>query len=112
MTRAQSKIVEIAYALKSKTQHFRSFHVAGIFRKTRLISLACNVKKSHPFALRNGYPFAELATHAECNAIIKAGLDDYSGLDMYILRINNNNELALSAPCIHCGNLLNKIDLD
>jgi deoxycytidylate deaminase len=106
------KLVEIARALKPKHQQLRAFHVAGIFKKSRLIALAHNMRKSHPFALKNGYPFASEAIHAETLAIIRGNREDYEGHDLIILRIDNQNKINTSKPCCFCGQLINKVNFD
>ena len=104
------KMVEVGFALKSSNQHFRAFHVAGIFKKNKLVSLGINQKKTHPFAFKNGYPWASEGIHAECLAVIKGGLDDYSNYSLVVLRIDNNNKLNLSRPCKFCSLLLTKLN--
>ena len=102
-----SRLVEVAYALKCRNQDFRAFHVAAIFRKKRLISLACNSKKTHPLTLGK-YPeyINSKGVHAESLAVIRAGLEDFSGHDLFVIRIDNENRVNLSKPCFSCSTLL------
>ncbi len=103
------RLIEIGYALKPLKQDFRSFHVAGIFKKNRLISIGTNEKKSHPFALKNGYPWANNGIHAECLAIIRAKLEDFSNHTLIVIRIDNSGKINLSKPCHYCSNLISKM---
>ncbi len=105
-----NKLIEIGFALKPLYQDFREFHICGIFKKNHLVSLANNTKKTHPFALKNGYPYPAKGLHAECLAIIRGKLEDYSGHDLIVLRINNLNRISYSRPCLICGHLVKRLN--
>jgi cytidine deaminase len=107
-----NKIIKIARALKPLQQHFRSFHLAAIYKKNQLISIGTNTQKTHPKTIEYGYPFPAESVHAECLAVIRGRLEDYSGYDLIVVRINNRNELALSKPCKYCQHLLNKMNFN
>lgn len=106
------KLTEIGLALKPRIQEFRSFHVAGIFKKNKLISLAANTKKTHSFAFKNNYPWAAQGLHAECLAIIRGRLESYSGFDLIVIRIDNNEKLNYSKPCKWCAALIRRMNFD
>lgn len=106
------KLIEIARALKPARQDFRAFHLAAIYKKNKLVSLAVNSKKSHPFALKHKYPFAANGTHAETLAILRGRQESYKGYDLYVLRIDNCNNISYSCPCEFCSALIRKVRFD
>lgn len=100
-------ITNLAYDMR-KSQCRRQFHVAAIFKRKRLISIGLNNIKTHPM-MKGLYPdHPGLGIHAEFAAIIAAyGLkEDYSKYDIYVIRIDNNGNLANSKPCEHCSKIL------
>ena len=76
-----------------------------------MVSLGTNARKTHPFALKNGYPWANEAVHAECLAIIRGRLEDYKDHYLVVLRVDNNGKLAMSKPCAHCQGLIKQMNL-
>lgn len=104
------KLIEFARALKPARQDLREFHVCGIFRKNKLISLACNTRKSHPLSIRHNYPFASKGTHAELLAILRGKQENYKGYDLFVLRLDNNGKINYSKPCPFCTELIKKTE--
>lgn len=100
------KLEEIAYALMPKYRgDMRSFHVAAIYRKSKLVSIGFNKDVTHPKIKK--YKYHRLAkVHAELNCVLRGGREDYEGYDIAVLRINRNNKLDYSAPCSGCSHLL------
>ncbi len=82
----------------------RCFHIAGIFKKGKLISLGYNKDTTHPKIKE--YQYHRMAgLHAELSACLRGGRDDYSDCEMAVLRIDKNNKLNSSHPCngcLHC----------
>lgn len=107
-----NRMVEMAKALKPAKQELRAFHLAGIFKRNRLVSLAYNTRKTHPKAIRYGYPFATEALHAECLCVIRGKLENYEGHDLVVIRLDNNGKLNQSKPCKFCGELISKMNFD
>lgn len=105
------RLVETAYALMPKYRgEMRCFHVAGIYRKGKLYSIGYNKDQTHPITQKYGYHrLAKL--HAECSSILKGGLEDYSGYTMAVLRIDRNNRLNSSRPCVGCSNLIQGVGI-
>ncbi len=108
-----NKLIEMAVAMKPLYQTMRAFHVAAIFRKKRLISLGFNTIKTHPKAIRfyPSYKY-ENATHSEMLAVIRAKLEDFSGCDLIVVRVDNNNLINNSKVCIHCAAFLKTMNFD
>lgn len=91
---------------KKSLQIRRQFHVAAIYQRKRLISLAINTDKTHP-AMKPWYPyFPGLGTHAELNAILQAEKIDFSKSTLYVIRIDNNGNVADSKPCCYCQKMI------
>ena len=81
---------------------------AVLVHRNSIVSVGMNSYKTHPLmAARTEWPFL----HAEQNAIIRAGLDNCEGLDLYIARVLKNNTLALSKPCAVCTELIKDVGI-
>lgn len=115
MTKSERKIIERlrrhALITKSTLQTRRQYHIAAIYKKGIPLSLACNQRKTHP-KVKENYPFDGMGIHAELAAILGArGLGaDYSDCSIYVIRLDNNNQLAHSAPCPHCAKLIKQLN--
>ena len=76
--------------------------------KNNIVSIGMNSYKTHPLmAARTEWPFL----HAEQHAIVRAGVDNCEGLDLYIARVLKNNDLALSKPCDVCTELIKDVGI-
>ena len=76
--------------------------------RNSIVSVGMNSYKTHPLmAARTSWPFL----HAEQHAIIRAGLDNCEGLDLYIARVLKNNDLAISKPCDVCIKLIEDVGI-
>ena len=76
--------------------------------KNSIVSVGMNSYKTHPLmAARTEWPFL----HAEQHAIIRAGVDNCEGLDLYIARVLKNNDLAMSKPCDVCIELIKDVGI-
>jgi deoxycytidylate deaminase len=107
------KLIEMARAMKPLKQSLRAFHVAGIFKKQELVSVGFNTRKTHPKTIKFYPSFKhDNATHAEMLAVIRGRLEDYSGHDLIVVRIDNNYNVNLSAPCQHCANLIKTLNFN
>ena len=81
---------------------------AILVHKNSIVSVGMNSYKTHPLmATRTLWPFL----HAEQHAIIRAGLDNCEGLDLYIARVLKNNDLAMSKPCDVCIKLIEDVGI-
>jgi len=52
----------------------------------------------------------QVGVHSEMDAIIKLGLTDCSGLTLINTRIDRNNQLAMSKPCLGCTDMLRNLN--
>ena len=76
---------------------------AVLVEKNSILSVGNNSYKTHPImAYRTKWPFL----HAEQLAIIRRGLDNCEGHDLYVVRILKNLDYAISFPCKVCRKLI------
>lgn len=101
-------LIKIARQSKTKRQVRRQYHVAAIYKGKARISLACNTTKTHP-RKNNYYPEIINTVHAELAAILAAGDIDFSDCVIFVIRIDNNGNIANSAPCEHCQKLIRSL---
>ncbi len=105
-----NRLVEIAKAMKPKYESGKSFHISALLRKNKISCLGWNNYNKHHLAhrfgaYRNYKGFTENyrpSIHSESSVAVKMGLDDLSDYTLVNIRINNNNQVALSAPCPNC----------
>lgn len=111
-SRLYSRAVEIARALKPSFQTGQQFHVSFLFRKNRLFCLAPNNYHKrhleHRFGRYTNNRFSAAGVeyrpslHSECAVAIRAGLEDWTGLTLLNVRIDNNGNAALAKCCSNC----------
>ena len=81
---------------------------AVIVEKNSILSVGNNSYKTHPImAYRTKWPFL----HAEQLAIIRRGLDNCEGHDLYVVRILKNLDYAISFPCKVCRKLISDVGI-
>lgn len=106
------KCLEIAHALKPEAQNQRSFHVAFLYHKNKLISIAQNSTKTHPRNNELGATDYVKGRCAELNVVLKSKRVDFKDCVMFVVRINNNGEeAAMSKPCTFCQKLCEQINM-
>ena len=81
---------------------------AVLVYKNNIIAVGMNSYKTHPLmSKRTEWPFL----HAEQHCIIRAGVENCEGLDLYVARVLKNNTLALSKPCSVCSELIKEVGI-
>ena len=81
---------------------------AVLVEKNSILSVGNNSYKTHPLmAHRTKWPFL----HAEQHAIIRKGIDNCEGYDLYVVRILKNLEYAISYPCNVCRKLISDVGI-
>jgi len=76
---------------------------AVLAHKNMLVSTGNNSYKTHPLMhRRTEWPFL----HAEQSALIRNGLDNCKGKDLYVVRVLKNLDFAISYPCKVCQQLI------
>lgn len=99
-----NRLVDISYALLPESHGddlCRARHFAYLLDKTRVIGIGWNKAKNHPWLRKFNYPSICNSIHAELNVLSRNRNNCY-GKDMVVLRINRNNKLDMSRPCIGC----------
>ena len=87
----------------------KAFRLGSVLvNKNSIVSVGNNSYKTHPLLKhRTEWPFL----HAEQHAIIKRGLDNCEGLDLYVVRILKNLSYAISYPCTVCKVLIKEVGI-
>ncbi len=81
---------------------------ASLIHKGKIVCAKGNSRKTHPIQLKYApYPYL----HAESHCIIGYGLDNCAGLDILVVRVDANGDLAMSFPCPHCYELCKKVGI-
>lgn len=108
-----NRLEDITKGLKGKEQTGRAFHATFIYKGPKLISIGLNnYNKSHKskkygvYESNKNYRTYRACIHSEVSAIIKAGVQDCSGLTFVNVRIDNNGKPAVSKPCNNCMKLI------
>ena len=110
-----SKIIDLAQALYQNDFELRTQHFSFIYLKKRLISVGRNSAKTNPTNLFNprrgndGVTIKDKGTCSELAACLK--LKNLTNIrtdrcDLFNVRIDKNNKIAMSAPCPSCSSLL------
>ena len=111
------RLEEITKALKPTKQTGKSFHTTFAFKGNKMLAIGCNnYNKLHPRHKFGNYePTKDLASnytagiHSEISCIIKLGIEDCSDITFVNIRIDNNDNSAISKPCLNCGSVLEQI---
>ena len=81
---------------------------AVLVEKNSILSVGNNSYKTHPLmSYRTKWPFL----HAEQHAIIRKGIDNCEGYDLYVVRILKNLDYAISYPCDVCRQLISDVGI-
>lgn len=73
------------------------------------MSIGVNSRKTHPLNLRYRYPSYKKGTCAELAVVLKSKEDNFSDLDLVVLRVDRNGSLVNSKPCEGCQNLISQL---
>ena len=110
------KIKEIAFAFDRELFSNRSLHLSFIIYKGRIISIGQNSKKTHPTNLKNKKinreginispikgTCSELAAIKRLKALTNIPTEKCQLIN---IRVNKNNQIRMSKPCVSCNSLL------
>ncbi len=109
MSRKKQRLGEIAKAIALSAQGVggrsgNNFRLgACITNRNHVLSASTNSYKTHR-QLHRFYPYPNI--HAEAGAILRLGIDQCAGCDLYVARVLKNNQLALAKPCEYCLELI------
>jgi deoxycytidylate deaminase len=87
-------------AAQSSTQPMRVGAVLA--RKSRVLSVGCNSRRTHPKSTVPTYQ----STHAEHAACRGVDPDELRGATLYVARITKTGKWSMSRPCQSCARLL------
>lgn len=110
-----SRLIEVAKCLKPERQTGKHFVSCAAFLGSRMVGLGFNdYTREHPRhkfgeykPTRSDSKNYKPSLHAEI-ALIKKLKHDPQDLTFYIVRIDNNNQVALARPCKNCEKQLYK----
>lgn len=96
--------LKIIPKIPPNTQRFRL--LAIVARKSKILSIGYNQRKTHRLAL--GTRHNEI--HAELSAILAAREDKLTGCDIYVIR-KTNKGTGMARPCEHCLKIIAMYDI-
>lgn len=107
LSRLEQKLIDKAYTLIDLPQS-RFKHFTFLVKRNKIVNVSFNHStKTHPEVKKHGYRFE--AVHAEL-AMVVAMRDiygyDFHKMKVYNIRINNLGQVANSAPCFCCNQVL------
>lgn len=111
------RIIEVSYAIAGKHEFKqRCRHFSFIIDGNRILSIGFNKPKTHPYNLKFNYVNKQknrisdiVGTHSEMNAVLKHGKENCKNLILVNTRINRNNELDYSKPCVGCLDMIKSL---
>lgn len=111
-----NKLEEITRALKHSKQTGKCFHTTFAFKGNKLLAIGINnYKKQHPSHKFGPYHSFKgsgnyiAGIHSEISSIIKLGMESCDDITFCNLRIDNNDKLAKSCPCVNCQRVLDQL---
>lgn len=109
-----SNLVKVARAIavEHRRTTLRCCHVAFILKRSDIVSIGTNQKKTHPHNLRYRYRVEKTHTCAELLAVLKGKKTNYSGHRMVVIRVDREDNLNNSKPCEGCQHLIESMDFD
>jgi tRNA(Arg) A34 adenosine deaminase TadA len=72
---------------------------AALYKGKRLITAGCNTLKTHT-ALARLSPYPHI--HAETAVILRHGIDNCAGLNLFVSRVRKDGTTAMAKPCEVC----------
>jgi len=117
MNKKEQRCFDMARAVSYMSDYGKIKIGAVIISKKNLISVASNMRKSHPLQKQlNKFRFSPTDTskdyiHAELSAIIKANTKNLADSIMYIYREDRNGNLAMCRPCPACMKEIQKVGI-
>lgn len=108
---SMNRFEEIARSLYDPFHPIRTFHVSFILHKRKIVSIGINKTKSHPTNLFNPRfeEDSEKGVCSELDAVIKLinkTKIDTKNCKLINVRIDRNQELNISKPCVSCEKLI------
>lgn len=101
----KQRFLNLAEKISYLSEHVDHKHGAVVVYKNRILGLGKNSIKTHP---KSPDIYAK-TIHAELAAILNSHQNEFEGCEIYVVRRNKLNELALSRPCANCMRLLKQL---
>lgn len=89
----------------------RASHVAFLIKSGKIEKIGVNKRRTHPEISKHPYHEGHVGIHAELDCILKINKEDLSDYEILVLRVDKNNNLAMSKPCSGCQSLLNQFNI-
>lgn len=105
--KTEKAISKMIVMLGDYNSGLRERHVAAIVKRNRFVSIGFNSNKTSADTFKHSRTEHHACVHAEF-AAIKRFNGDTSGLDLFVIRTNSNNELRMSKPCAVCQKIIDK----
>ncbi len=121
-TRKFQRYIDIAQALYEKDSDCRCQHVAVCCVKNRIVAIGRNSKKTSSFNLYNpkigvldGRDITSTTGVCAESASLKKLRNltniPFKKIKMFVVRINNNRQVANSKPCFSCASLVRFLEV-
>jgi len=105
------RAIQIAQNLCPTNREMRASHVAFLIKSNKIEKIGVNKRRTHPEISKHPYHEGHVGIHAELDCILKINKEDLSDYEMLVLRVDKNNNLAMSKPCSGCQSLLNQFNI-
>lgn len=104
------RVLQAATEAAIRTEGIKRYKLGAVLYDNRghVITAKGNSRKTHPILAKySPFPFL----HAESACILAHGLDNCSGLNLFVLRIGRNLLPTMAHPCTTCLQLASDVGL-
>ena len=109
----ERRTMQLAKAMCPLNIERRTSHVAFLVKKSKIVHIGINLAKSHPITKGHKYQdHQHTGVHAEVNACIKSGKENLNKYKLIVIRINRNNQIKNSKPCLGCQGIINQFGVN
>ena len=110
LSKRQRRYFDLAKNIAYSSSYEKLRHGAVLVRGGSVINAACNKDNFSSFGSRFRDPEAGHGTHhAELGCILGIAREVTTGADIYVCRVNKQNEFRLSKPCKMCHEILKHV---
>tara|TARA_R110002074_G_scaffold132327_6_gene275530 strand:+ start:2096 stop:2539 length:444 start_codon:yes stop_codon:yes gene_type:complete len=112
LSKRQRRFFNLAKNIAHDSSYDKLRHGAVLVKGGSVISAACNKDNFSSFGSRFRDPDAGHGTHhAELGCVLGISRDVTSGSDIYVCRVNKQNEFRLSKPCRMCHDIMKHVGI-
>jgi deoxycytidylate deaminase len=105
------RLIKLAKAICPSNYELRSSHVAFLLRRSKIVKIGWNKKKSSPKNLDFPYHDGTVGIHAEMDVVVKQGMEDLSSYKMVVIRVDRNGNVSNSCPCVGCRGVIEQFNV-